>query len=221
MAIIRHGPAPEDHYSLVSNELARDPSISLQAKGLYLYLRSHREGWSMSTERIGEALGIHRNTVSKYVQELEAAGFLVRDYSHSGKGTFDGMEYTILSEPLHKNTDNGVLPRAVFTGRGESVQHKKTNSFKKTSSSKKTKTPALSNDWRPTADQWSKLKEKHEGKDIEVELEKFRDWHIEKKSQYKDWNRAFDNWLKRARPSRQQLPEVDYVAAYGLEDAPF
>lgn len=221
MAIIRHGPAPEDHYSLVSNELARDPSISLQAKGLYLYLRSHREGWSMSTERIGEALGIHRNTVSKYVQELEAAGFLVRDYSHSGKGTFDGMEYTILSEPLHKNTDNGVLPRAVFTGRGESVQHKKTNSYKKTSSLKKTKTPALSNDWRPTAEQWSKLKEKHEGKDIDSELERFRDWHIEKKSQYKDWNRAFDNWLKRARPSRQQLPEVDYVAAYGLEDAPF
>ena len=221
MAIIRHGPAPEDHYSLVSNELARDPSISLQAKGLYLYLRSHREGWSMSTERIGEALGIHRNTVSKYVQELEAAGFLVRDYSHSGKGTFDGMEYTILSEPLHKNTDNGVLPRAVFTGRGESVQHKKTNSFKKTNVSKKTKTPALSNDWRPTGGQWSKLKEKHEGKDIDSELEKFRDWHIEKKSQYKDWNRAFDNWLKRARPSRQQLPEVDYVAAYGLENAPF
>ena len=221
MAIIRHGPAPEDHYSLVSNELARDPSISLQAKGLYLYLRSHREGWSMSTERIGEALGIHRNTVSKYVQELEEAGFLVRDYSHSGKGTFDGMEYTILSEPLHKNTDNGVLPRAVFTGRGKSVQHKKTNSFKKTNVSKKTKTPALDSSWRPTADQWSKLKEKHEGKDIEVELEKFRDWHIEKKSQYKDWNRAFDNWLKRAYPARQQLPEVDYVAAYGLEDAPF
>lgn len=221
MAIIRHGPAPEDHYSLVSNELARDPDISLQAKGLYLYLRSHREGWSMSTERIGQALAIHRNTVSKYVQELEAAGFLVRNYSHSGKGTFDGMEYTILSEPLHKNTDSGVLPRAAFTGRGESVQHKKTNSYKKTNVSKKTKTPALSDDWTPTAEQWLRLKEKHEGKDIDSELEKFRDWHIERKSQYKDWNRAFDNWLKRARPSRQQLPEVDYVAAYGLEDAPF
>lgn len=132
MAIISHGPAPEDHYSLVSNDLARDPGISLQAKGLYLYLRSHREGWSMSTERIADALGIHRNTVSKYVQELERSGFLVRDYSHSESGTFDGMKYVLLSQPLHKNTDNGVLPRAVFTGRGENVQHKKTNSFKKT-----------------------------------------------------------------------------------------
>ena len=112
-------------------------------------------------------------------------------------------------------------PTQVNASGGDFRQHKKTNSFKKTNVSKKTKTPALDSSWRPTAEQWSKLKEKHEGKDIEVELEKFRDWHIEKKSQYKDWNRAFDNWLKRARPSRQQLPEVDYVAAYGLENAPF
>lgn len=226
MAVIRHGPAPEDHYSLVSNELARDPGISLQAKGIYLYLRSHREGWSMSTQRIGEALGINKDTVSKYVRELESVGFLVRSYSHSGKGTFDGMEYTILSEPLPKKPVNGVYrkrlePEPVVTGAGSSGTHKKTNSYKKTSSSKKTKTPALDSNWKPTGEQWSKLKEKHEGKDIEAELEKFRDWHIEKKSQYKDWNRAFDNWLKRARPSRQQLPEVDYVAAYGLENAPF
>lgn len=75
--------------------------------------------------------------------------------------------------------------------------------------------------WAPTDEQRRKLEEKHGGKDIDSELEKFRDWHIEKKSKYKDWNRAFDNWLKRAYPAKQQLPEVDYVAAYGLEDAPF
>ena len=75
--------------------------------------------------------------------------------------------------------------------------------------------------WAPTDEQRRKLEEKHGGKDIDSELEKFRDWHIEKKSQYKDWNRAFDNWMKRARPPRQRLPEVDYVAAYGLENAPF
>ena len=75
--------------------------------------------------------------------------------------------------------------------------------------------------WVPTDDRRRKLEEKHGGKDIDSELEKFRDWHIEKKSKYKDWDRAFDNWLKRARPAKQQLPEVDYVAAYGLEDAPF
>ena len=77
--------------------------------------------------------------------------------------------------------------------------------------------------WAPTDEQRRKLEEKHGGKDIDSELEKFRDWHIEKKSQYKDWNRAFDNWLKRARPSkpRQKLFVVDDPDPYGLENAPF
>ena len=92
MAVIRHGPAPEDHYSMVSNELARDPSISLQAKGIYLYLRSHREGWAMSTERIGEALGVHRNTVGKYVTELSDAGYLIKDQAKDEFGKFAGSE---------------------------------------------------------------------------------------------------------------------------------
>ena len=51
---------------------------------------------------------------------------------------------------------------------------------------------------------------------------KLYEWR-EKKSQYKDWNRAFDNWLKRARPSkpRQKLFVVDDPDPYGLENAPF
>src|SRR5699024_3269208 len=108
MAIIRHGPAPEDHYSLVSNELARDPGISLQAKGIYLYLRSHREGWSMSTQRIGEALGINKDTVSKYVRELESVGFLVRSYSHSGKGPSTERKSPSPVNRWRKNPSNGI-----------------------------------------------------------------------------------------------------------------
>lgn len=76
-------------------------------------------------------------------------------------------------------------------------------------------------DWRPTDDQRAKLEQKHEGKDLDTELEKFKDWHIKKQSKYKDWNRAFDNWLKKARKSSQQLFEVNDPDPYGLEDAPF
>ena len=68
MAVFRHGPKIEDHYSQIPNDLARSPDISLAAKGLYTYLSSHREGWAMSTERVGEALGVHRNTIAKYVK---------------------------------------------------------------------------------------------------------------------------------------------------------
>ena len=145
MAVIRHGPAPEDHYSMVSNELARDPNISLQAKGIYLYLRSHREGWAMSTERIGDALGVHRNTIGKYVTELSNAGYLIKDQAKDEFGKFAGSDYVLMSSPVAQKSGNGqpcTNSRAAgFTGSGDIVQHKKTNSFKKTNSLKKNNNP--------------------------------------------------------------------------------
>lgn len=144
MAVIRHGPAPEDHYSLIPNDLARGTEISLQAKGLYLYLRSHREGWEMSTERIGEALGIHRDTVSKYVRELENLGYLDRQKVFDESGHFAGIAYILSSEPLLKNTVNGKTSDAgkdrarEKTVSGDLRQHKKTNSSKNTNDLKKT-----------------------------------------------------------------------------------
>ena len=220
MAIIKHVGRPQDHYTMIPNAFSRDKRVTPRAARVYIFVASQVTGWSLNSRSIATQLGMSRDTVNKAMRELESLGWMRRAQQFDENSKFSGVVYEIstVAENLGHVAEN-VGTDNVGT---EDLGHiKKTNSFKKTSSSKKTKTPALSNDWRPTAEQWSKLKEKHEGKDIDSELEKFRDWHIEKKSQYKDWSRAFDNWLKRARPSRQQLPEVDYVAAYGLEDAPF
>ena len=78
-------------------------------------------------------------------------------------------------------------------------------------------------DWNPTDEQRAKLEQKHEGKDLDTELEKFKDWHIKKGSKYKNWYRAFDNWLKKTYPSKpkQELFVVDDPDPYGRENAPF
>src|SRR5699024_6024213 len=108
-------------------------------------------------------------------------------------------------------TGTGVVPKkrqgGSPNGDGGSHQEGLVSRPTRTNPTRTSKGRPLTEDWRPTAQQWSKLEQKHGGKDIDAELEKFRDWHIEKKSQYKDWNRAFDNCLKRARPSkpRQKL----------------
>lgn len=103
MAVIRHGKAPEDHFFIVANDFARNPEISLRTKGVYLFLRSHREGWSMSTTRIAEAIGVSRDTVSKAVNELEEHGYLLREQSTGEKGRFAESVYTVLVQPLPKN----------------------------------------------------------------------------------------------------------------------
>ena len=208
MAVIRHGPAPEDHYSMVSNELARDPDITLQAKGLYLYLRSHREGWAMSTERIGEALGVHRNTIAKYVQELDDAGYLKKERVKDALGKFEGIEYVIHSMPLHKKsaTDSHCTKtrHAVKAGGGDIVQHKNTNSFKKNNDLKEEQGASrISEDFYPK--NFDALAKKHPDLDLDSILAEFKDYWLSNttaKAKKKDWDRTFAVWCSRQKPKR-------------------
>lgn len=215
MAIIRHGPAPEDHYSLIPNCVARDENLTLQAKGIYLYLRSHREGWQMSTERIGDALNVHRDTVAKYVKELEATGYLQRERTHSDGGQFEGMAYVLNTSPLRKNTDNGKTPLLVNTASGDSRQHKKTNSSKKTNP-KEDQAHRLPDAWQPSQSVLDKLSEKHPGIDLMGEATKFRGyWHeaTGARAKKKNWDLAFGNWVSKAKPSWQDKRNAQLAQA--------
>lgn len=226
MAIIRHGPAPEDHYSLIPNGLVRNPDISLPAKGLYLYLRSHREGWEMSGERIAQAVGVSRMTVNRYLVDLEEAGYLVREQTTGEDGTFKSSCYTVLCTPLIKNeSTEEPCNKSPYTEKpvnGEMLQHKKTNSSKKTNP-KEDQAPQppegahrLPDDWRPSQDLIADLLKKHPGVDLASEATKFRDyWHqaAGATSVKKDWDKAFRNWVRKAKPSWQDKRNAELAQA--------
>ena len=216
------------------------------ALALYVILVEYADGDTRqafpSRAELAKQLGFKKaDTVDRYLDMLKACGVLTIVPRYKNK---DGVRSLERSEAFPMRTSSlyivhdharGVPPRSgqgvppgsgqgypLWAGKGTPQERVGTIPTGTKPTGTNNRRP-LSRDWRPTAEQWSKLKEKHEGKDIDSELEKFRDWHIEKKSQYKDWNRAFDNWLKRARPSkpRQKLFVVDDPDPYGLENAPF
>ena len=208
MAVFRHGPKIEDHYSQIPNDLARSPDISLAAKGLYVYLSSHREGWAMSTERVGEALGVHRNTIAKYVKELEKSGYLEKELVKDESGKYEGIEYIIHSMPLHKKsaTDSHCTKtrRPVKAGGGDIVQHKKTNSFKKNNDLKEEQGASrISDDFYPK--NFDALAKKYPSLDLDSVLEEFKTYWLSNttaKAKKKDWDRTFAVWCSRQKPKR-------------------
>ena len=134
MATIKQGPAPEDHYTLIPNSLSRSPDLTSRAKVVYIYLKSHRDGWNITTERVAEALGMSKETVVKAIQDLVDAGYVRREKIRGDGGTYSGWEYEVLSWPTTTvgKTDHGKSPWSENPDVGESGPHKKTNSFKKT-----------------------------------------------------------------------------------------
>lgn len=138
MAVVWQGPGPEDSYVQIPNSLARDPDIPNRAKAVYIFMRSHRDGWGITTERTAEALGLSKGTVAAAMKDLEEAGYMRRWKARSEGGTFAGWEYEILSQPLTvtQKTDHGKNRPSEKADVGKISTHKKTNSFKKTSNLK-------------------------------------------------------------------------------------
>lgn len=66
-------------FAAVSNAVLFDGSLSLEAKGLFAFLRAKPDRWDFSCERVADELGVSRPSVTKYVRELEAAGLLTRE----------------------------------------------------------------------------------------------------------------------------------------------
>src|SRR5699024_10700286 len=129
------------------------------------------------TERIGEALGVHRNTVGKYITELSDAGYLIKDQAKDEFGKFAGSDYVLMSSPVAQKSGNGqpcTNSRAAgFTGSGDIVQHKKTNSFKKNNDLKEEQGATLiPDDFYPK--NFDALSKKYPNLDLDSVLEEFK-----------------------------------------------
>jgi predicted transcriptional regulator len=102
---VTQGPGPEDDFTLVSNTLMRDPSLTDRAKAVYLYMRSHRTGWQLNTSTIAEALGRSRNTIMSAINDLIEAGYVERIQGRIGDGKFGTVEYIVHSTSRCANSE--------------------------------------------------------------------------------------------------------------------
>lgn len=77
-------------YVSISNDLARDPSLSLEARGLMLYLLSHNEEFKVTAETVEANAGIGRDKRRRIYGELERAGYFTvhRDRNEKGQVSF-------------------------------------------------------------------------------------------------------------------------------------
>jgi predicted transcriptional regulator len=75
-------------FGQVSNEVIRDPNISLKDKGLYAYLASYADSktneLTVSVNRIASECGTTIATVKRAIKELQELGVIQREYR--GKG---------------------------------------------------------------------------------------------------------------------------------------
>ncbi len=91
------------NFGVAPNELLNDSSISLKAKGLYVFIQSKPEDWVFSLDRIAYQNKDGKDSVRNAIYELVEAGYLTKEKVFNGNGGSLSI-YKIESRPLENPT---------------------------------------------------------------------------------------------------------------------
>ena len=111
MSQIFQGPGPEDDFTLIPNSISRSTELPTRAKAVYIFMRSHRDGWNITTTSVAHALGMNKDTVAKAINDLIESGHMRRIEKRAESGRFAGWDYEVLSGyfPVSEEFGSGDL----------------------------------------------------------------------------------------------------------------
>lgn len=89
---------PATTYGVVPNSILNNSNLSWKAKGLFAYLQSKPTGWKFSKDRIKRDATDGRESTMTGLQELEHAGYLVRNKIQNKRGQWE-YEHVLLENP--------------------------------------------------------------------------------------------------------------------------
>jgi len=86
------------NYTTISNQLFKNKTISLKAKGLMAYLLSLPNDWNLSVNGIVACSKEGRRSIGNTIKELISAGYIERNQIRD-KGKFVGYDYFVFEQP--------------------------------------------------------------------------------------------------------------------------
>ncbi|MEG1097181.1 MAG: DUF6017 domain-containing protein, partial [Clostridiales bacterium] len=104
MAVFR--TQKKDNYTVMSNQHLQDKSLSLKAKGLLSLMLSLPETWEYTLQGLAAICKDGISSVTSAIQELEEAGYLVRQRTRTISGRLGNIEYFIYEETQNNGCDN-------------------------------------------------------------------------------------------------------------------
>lgn len=91
--------AHKSKYTCISNGIFTDNRLSLAARALMGAVLSLPDDWEFSVRGIAALLGVNKDTVTKYLRELEAYGYLKINPRYTENGRYRPAEYCFAEIP--------------------------------------------------------------------------------------------------------------------------
>lgn len=195
--IFRNKLATEGNFTTVSNSWIRSSGLSPAANYLWIYLLSHKVGYELRDSQILAETGFGPKGLRSSRKELVDNGWLRLERKKNADGSLGTYAYFLQEPRVPMGTvDVGTVEMGTVPEGSDLIRTitKKTNN-KKTITKR---VPQSADDYEPSEKLISEFAERWPGLSLERELIKFKNNHEAKGSKFKDWDRAFVNWLERA-----------------------
>lgn len=93
-------------YTVLSNHIFKDRTLSAKAKGLLAEMLSLPENWDYTLKGLTFLFSDGLDSVRQGIKELEEHGYVVRERKRDAKGRLGEMEYVIYETPHNANADD-------------------------------------------------------------------------------------------------------------------
>mgnify|MGYP002510186583 FL=1 len=102
-------------FTIMCNHHLRNTELSLKAKGLLSLMLSLPEDWDYTTKGLAKICKDGIDSICSTINELEQAGYIIRERIRNEKGQLTTIEYSILEEPQQAlpKRENPVLDKPV------------------------------------------------------------------------------------------------------------
>lgn len=109
MAIIRN--TNKDKYTVIHNEIFKDKTLSLKARGMLTTLLSLPDNWEFNENGLEQIFNDGITAIRTSLKELEKKGYLQRKQVRDEKGHFKSNNWIVYETPILENpsTDNPIL----------------------------------------------------------------------------------------------------------------
>ena len=151
------------NYTTISNQLFKNKTISLKAKGLMAYLLSLPNDWNLSVNGIVACSKEGRRSIGNTIKELISAGYIERKQVRD-KGKFIGYDYFVFEQPKRSfaETDKSCTDNSIQISKEVIKERINKNTLSK---SEKFKAEVFSYDYNKSMlesfyDYWSEPKSK-------------------------------------------------------------
>jgi len=137
----------ESYFTIVSNDVIKDSSLSMQAIGLYAYMVSNNKDWKFYKSELPNHFKNGRDAVYSAWNELVEKGWIISKPSNGDDGKLNGWNHTVIRDK-HRLTENPLdgkpVRRKTRTTENPSLINNNNNKKQKKEITNKSKAPTAS-----------------------------------------------------------------------------